>query len=455
MTFQKDHYQYQTEICQRILKAYLYDRKRGRSPEIAVEVSRQAGKTTSIVDVVAFLMIWYPPVRIGIFAPQREQAKTDFTRLKDQLNIITQATGEWEPDESNANTIRLKNGSECYIFPVTPTSHPESKTLDIIIVEEAQALNDHEFMNDVRPMGASTNAPIIFIGSAGYQICYFYRLIQKFADLKFDYIRVIADRRKLYQQTGDAKHLRYETFVQSEKQLLGEDADEFRAPYKLEWILGGGQFCTEEQLDHIIGEHSRIYQDRQSKCYAGIDTAKNPDSTVVTILRWWEKKDDNGKVLKAEKHLVNWLELRGDNYKDQFDIIYEFIKKYKVQAVAIDSTGQGDFMPDMFERETEFSKPETGLYRVKFSAVSKDMLYKNLTVAIQNLLTRIPKIETKEAERFRQQMLDLQKEYRGELLKVNHPDNPDAHDDYPDSWALAEHAFAMEQQTKDINIRII
>ena len=55
--------------------------------------------------------------------------------------------------------------------------------------------------------------------------------------------------------------------------------------------------------------------------------------------------------------------------------------------MAIDSTGQGDFMPDMFERETRWADEKSGLYRVKFSAVSKDLMYKNLKVSIKELLT--------------------------------------------------------------------
>lgn len=398
-------------------------------------------------------MIWYSPIRIGIFAPQREQAKTDFDRLKDQLNLIERASGDWKPDESNANTLKLPNGSECYIFPVTPTSHPESKTLDLIIVEEAQTLNDHEFMNDVRPMGASTNAPIIFIGSAGYQLRYFYRLLQKFDDMIFDYQRVIEHRREMYDLTGDDYHLNYETYVLGEMQRMpgGENADEFRVPYKLEWILGGGQFCTTDQYKSLLGEHSRVYHDKHHDCYAGIDTAKFPDSTVVTIVR--APYDDGDK--KIPKQLINWLELRGDNYKDQFDIILDFLRKYKVQAIAIDSTGQGDFMPDMFERETEWQDEHSGMYRVKFSAQSKDVLYKNLSVVLQELLTILPKNETKEAEKFKQQMLDLQKEYKGELLSCHHPNSPDAHDDYPDSWALAEYAYSQNTKIVDIDIHFI
>ncbi len=459
-TFDADLYDYQIAIANRVLKAYLYDRRRGPAPELGIEVSRQAGKTTGVVYVVAFLMTWFPKTRIGIFAPQREQAKTNFDRLKVLLKKLTQVTGEFNPDESNANTLRLENESECYIFPVTPTSHPESKSLDLIIAEEAQSLNDHEFMNDVRPMGASTNAPVIFIGSAGYSLCYFYRLLQRNDELIYDCKKVFEHRQRLYEKTGNPEHLRYKTFVEEEERRLGTDSDEFRAPYLLKWILGGGQFCTGEDLDRLIMGHSRIYQEGKRECYAGIDTAKNPDSTVVTILRELPeprkiKLTINGREVETEvrKELVNWLELRGDNYKDQFDIISNFLGNYNVRAVAIDATGQGDFMPDMFERETEWRDEKSGLYRVKFSAVSKDVIYKNLEQSIKNLLTAIPKLETKEGVRFREQMLDLQKEWKGQLLSCHHPNSPDAHDDYCDSWALAEYAFMMDRQTLDLDIR--
>ena len=57
-------------------------------------------------------------------------------------------------------------------------------------------------------------------------------------------------------------------------------------------------------------------------------------------------------------------------------------------------------------------------------------------------MTTLPILDTKEAGKFREQMLDLQQEYKGQLLSCSHPDSPDAHDDYTDSWALAEHAYA-------------
>src|SRR5688572_30240960 len=49
--------------------------------EIFAEFSRQCGKTTAVVLTVDFIMVYFPRIfkrriEIGIFAPQREQAKT-------------------------------------------------------------------------------------------------------------------------------------------------------------------------------------------------------------------------------------------------------------------------------------------------------------------------------------------------------------------------------------------
>lgn len=449
-------YPYQEEVARKIflelarnmrltMGATKEEIKSLKQSEIPIEFSRQAGKTTTVVHVIEFIMIFFPelfkrPVKIGIFAPQHEQAKTDFDRLKNalmkstDLTIVDEAGANQAKEESNAKTIVIPNGSSCYIFPVTKTSKPESKTLDLIVFEESQDLADQIVKEQIWPMGKFTNAPRVYIGTAGTQICHFYRLVQSNAALVLDFDKIAEQKEQLYDRTGDSIHLIYVQSIREEILKFGRDSDEIRRPYFLEWLIGTGQFATAEDIDKLYSDRGRTHHEKQHECYAGVDTAKNPDSTVVTVIR------DNKETGKRE--LINWLELRGENYKNQFDIIYDFLKRYNIRGIALDSTGQGDFMPDMFEAESEWRDENSGLFRVKFSAVSKDNLYKNLKVVIKELLTTLPKADTKEAEKFRQQMLDLQQEYKGQLLSVHHPDDPNAHDDYPDSWALAEYAYA-------------
>lgn len=455
-------YPYQEVISDRIIDGLLQnmrltdtatedDIKKLVKTEIPIEISRQAGKTTAVVLTVEFIMLYFPKifdkrVQIGIFAPQREQAKTDFDRLKEALfrsngiwNLGLQQEKEFK-EQSNSQTLILPNGASCYIFPVTKTSKPESKSLDLIIFEESQDLDDKIVKEQIWPMGANTNAPCVYIGTAGTRICYFYRLGQGGTAIKLYFEEIIKQRRTVYEQTQNGMHLIYERTVRQEIEKHGLDSDEIARPYFGKWLIGTGQFTTEQELDALYTDRRPTYQHKKMMCFAGIDTAKHPDSTVVTVLRY---NPDIGK-----KEVLNWLELRGENYQDQFQMIRDFLNNYQVVAIAIDSTGQGDFMPDTFERETQWQDENSGLYRVKFSAVSKDLMYKNLKVSIKELLTTLPIQDKKNGEKFRQQMLDLQQEYKGQLLSVHHPDSNDAHDDYPDSWALAEWAYAKWSETK-------
>ena len=464
-----EFYDYQLVVAEQIFKALIQnmqltsgateaDIKKLTLSEIPVEFSRQAGKTTDIVHIIEFIMIFFTraferKIAIGIFAPQREQAKTDFDRLKTALSRTTDFQIVYDEEqqttareESNSKTIVLPNGSSCYVFPVTSVSKPESKTLDLIIFEESQDIDDRILKEQIWPMGASTNAPRVYIGTAGTRICHFYRLGQKDGALRLYFEDIVSQRRKKFEETGNARHLIYEQTVRQEIELAGIDSDEIQRPYFGKWLIGTGQFTTQEDLEALENkERKRTFHDKQGECFAGIDVAKHPDSTVVTIIR-----NNDGK-----KQLLNWLELRGENYQSQYEIITDFLSKYNVLGVAIDSTGIGDYMPDMFELQSNWRDENSGLYRIKFSAVSKDNMYKNLKISIRELLTELPNLGTREGERFKQQMLDLQQEWKGQLLSVHHPTQSDkAHDDYPDSWALAEWAYAKYNESR-ISVDII
>lgn len=455
-------YPYQELVSDKVIEALIQnlritigsseeDIKKLKRLELPVEFSRQAGKTTAIVYTVEFILTWLSvyfnrQIHIGIFAPQIEQAKTDFDRLKTAMRrvkdmiIVDEITEKEVKEQENAKTLVLPDGSSCYIAPVTTTSKPESKTLDLIIFEESQDLNDKIVKESIWPIGATRNAPRIYIGTAGTQICYFYRLGQTSGALKLYFNEIVEQRRFVYDQTKDPTHLIYEQAVRQEIEEAGLDSDEIQRPYFGKWLIGTGQFVTQEDLDAISEDRSPTFHEKQNDCYVGIDVAKSPDSTVVVVMRY--------NIENKKKEVLNWIELRGENYINQFDIIKEFIKNYRVVAIGVDSTGVGDPFTDMLKDGTVFQDENSGLFGVKFTAVSKDNLYRNLKISIKELLTTLPNLSTKKGEKFKQQMLDLQQEYKGQLLSVHHPDADDAHDDYPDSWALAEWAYAKYNENK-------
>lgn len=452
-------YDYQEEISDRILAALIQnfrltanstpaDIDKLKQHELAAEISRQAGKTLCVGHTAAFIMTFFPeifnrPVRIGIFAPQLDQAKlsydilrTSMRQAKDML-LMTREQEQFVKEQESARKLVLPNGSSVAVAPINVISQIEGLALDLIIIDEAQSADDNIVQHSIFPMGKTTNAPRVYIGKAGTQICHFYRLSQRNDTYKVYFSDVAQQRRQLYEQTGNVMHLIYEKSVKEDIQRYGEDSDYIQREFYGKWQIGTGQFTTQEEYDRLITDRRTTKRYTAGYCFAGIDTAKHPDSTVVTVLRF---NKDIGK-----KEVINWIELRGDNYQDQFDIITNFLGYFNIVALAIDSTGMGDFMPDLFEKHTNWRDENSGLYRVKFTMVNKDIIYKNLKVTIKELLTTLPKPD-KYGDRLRQQMLDLQQEWKGQLLSVNHPDAPNAHDDYPDSWALAEYAYAKYNQ---------
>ena len=475
-------YEYQESISDSMLAALLQnlqltsnatedDIKKLKLVELAIEISRQAGKTTAVVLTVEFIMIYLTNlfgrrIHIGIFAPQNEQAKTDFDRLKEafkrsnQMFVVQTDEQKEFQEQSNAKTLVLPNGSSCYIFPITKTSKPESKSLDLEIFEESQDLEDKIVKEQVWPMGANTNAPRVYIGTAGTRVCYFRKIGQGAHALKLYHDEIVKQRRKVYEETGDARHLIYQQFVAQEIEKHGINADEIQRPYFGKWLIGTGNFTTEEQLNSLAEQRNITYQYKKTNCFAGIDTAKHPDKTWVTIIRdtgnlaEWTLKDGT-KMFGRKRDVLNWMVLSGENYQNQFDIISDFLGNYNIIAVAIDSTGQGDFMPDLFENHTEWSDENSGLYRIKFSLTSKDIMYKSLKVSIAQRLITFPKLVGQTGEDFKQQMLDLQQERKGNFLTVHHPDSPDAHDDACDSLALADWAFSRWYAENDAQIAFV
>ncbi len=471
-------YSYQREVSDKIIIALLTR----SGEELPIEISRQAGKTEAIVCTLCFLMVaattltqefwgYIAPFRFIIFSPQKEQAKTDFDRLKAYLNKLKRS-GKWgnlvDAQESNQTTLQITNGSYCYTFPLTPTSNPESKTADLIIYEEAHKIIDQEKKNKADPMGASTNAPEISVGVSWYQKNYFKNLIDaQPKHPRFPAEDVITERRRAYETDGDERHLLYQRHYEKKLALLGPEDASIKTQYQLKWMLEAGNFMTEDDWQALRSPYQYLAPggkrelwtpklmdyDLKSECYAGIDTAKHPDSTVVTIVRWNEET--------RWKELVALLELHGTNYSDQFTIISGWdtvagkktgkgmFDYFNVVGVAIDSTGQGSFMPDYFKTHTKYRDERSGLFEVKFSLPGKDAIYTNLMQVVTNRLTAIPADDTLELRKMRQQLIELQKEYKGQFLVCHHPDDESGqayHDDYPDAWALAEWAFAIRQR---------
>ena len=417
-------YPYQAQFSKRIIRSVLEN----DGAELTALFARQSGKTETVAITVGGLMIILPQLAnmpmflddprlqmfkdgfwVGIFAPSQRQAQTTYNRMKSRMQCKEAQVVLNDPDfrleftTSNGQTVALSNGSFCTAISASDNSNIEGESFKFIICEECQDISNFKIRKSIHPMGAAYNATICKIGTATTFKGDFYEAINRnkkeFEDGKLRLRNHFEYNYKVVQKYNP----KYAKYIEREKRSLGETSDEFRMSYLLEWIISRGMFVDIEKVERTCGDEylDRVSTDHKANHVMGIDVGggsakkkQEADSTVATVV---EVDWDNPVLMESTRD-----EETGE------DIVY-------------------------------LVRCEVILYT--FSSKSKSELYKNLQTEINTGRARFPMSEetkkTEEYQKFTQQLADLQKTYSGSFLVVSHPDERGAHDDYPDSWALA------------------
>lgn len=461
-------YPYQEQFSKRLIRSVLEN----DGAEISALFARQTGKSETVATTVGGMMIILPELAnlpmfaddvrlkgfkkglyVGIFAPSLRQAQTTFNRMKTRLSCTAsqQVLEEFELEFATANgqTVSLTNGSFVSSVSASERSNIEGDSYMLIICEECQDISSFKIRKSISPMGASYNATMIKIGTATTFKGDFYETIQRNKKL-WEEKKITLRRHFEYDYKVCQKYNpKYAKYIEKEMFALGEHSDEFRMSYGLEWILERGMFVDVSFLEKKCGlkNEKRYSSDLEATHVVGIDLAKRDDSTVITVV----EVDWNNPVIQEEQQtntldtvtytayntkIKDWKELTGDNYDSQYYEILDYIKYFKVKRIMIDATKE-EGMADRLM----INLPNVEVIPCIFSSSFKSDMYKHLESAIKTGRAKFPLHEevqkSREYQKFIQQMGELEKEYRGQTLAVHHPNVRGAHDDYPDSWALA------------------
>lgn len=473
-------YPYQGQFSKRIIRSVLEN----DGAEITALFSRQSGKTETVSITVGGLMIILPQLAnmpmflddprftmfkdgfwVGIFAPSQRQAQTTYNRMKGRLQCKEALAVLEDPDfrleftTSNGQTVALSNGSFCTAISASDGSNIEGESFKFIICEECQDISNFKIRKSIHPMGAAYNATICKIGTATTYKGDFYEAIKRNKE-EFDSGKLRIRNHFEYNYKVVMKYNpRYAKYIEREKRSLGENSDEFRMSYNLEWIISRGMFVDIDKLEKECGDEylNRVFSDHVANHVAGIDvgggSSKNrneADSTVITIVEVdWDNPvvmesttdEETGEdivYLAYNTYIKDWREIppeEAENYEEQYHIIMDYLKSFRLSRVVIDATREAS----LGQRIQANLKCEVWLFT--FSSKSKSDIYKHLQTEISTGRARFPMsadtVESKEYKKFTQQLADLQKSYSGSFLVVSHPPERGAHDDYSDSWALA------------------
>jgi hypothetical protein len=425
---------------------------------ITGELSRQSGKTEVVANVAASLMILLPRladmfpefepiqkfargVMIGCFAPVEQQVETLFGRVVDRLTSERAQEMLEDPDiddqvRPGSRRVRLKKcQSFCAMQTANPRAKIESKSYHIIFIDESQSVDEYVLNKSITPMGAFYLATTVMTGTPDITKGVFYKTIQM--NKRQELRRGAKTNHFHFDWKHCARYNRnYAAYVRGEAMRTGEDADEFRLNYKLEWLLERGMLITESRLDEL-GDPSMPLVPAwwKTPLVAGIDFARKMDSTVVTVL-WvdWDRPDELGLY---DHRILNWLEMHGEEWEEQYFRIIDFLNNYSVTAVGVDAQGVGDVAADRLKR----LMPTVQVEPLSSNIGDQSARWKHLQQLLQRGLLSWPAHskarKTKVYRRFRQQMIDVEKKYQGAHLLVEAPNEAGVHDDYVDSLACA------------------
>ena len=446
---------YQQPLARRLIESVIIN----DGEEITALASRQSGKSETIANTVATLMVilprlakMYPEllgkfgdgIMVGMFAPVQSQVETLYGRTVSRLTSESalDVLGDPEIDDMVAKTpgvvrnIRLKNsGSSLMMMTANPRAKIESKSFHLIIIDECQEADDFVVAKSISPMGAYYNATMVKTGTPTTHKNNFYKAIQ------FNKRRQTSRNAKQNHFQWDWKdvakvNLNYEKFIKKEMLRISEDSDEFQLSYNCKWLLERGMFVTSSIMDDLGDTSQELVKSwHRSPVVVGIDPARKMDSTVVTVV-WvdWDRPDEYGYY---DHRVLNWLEMQGDDWEEQYFQIQQFLSSYDVLAIGIDANGVGDAVAGRLK----ILMPRAEVIPVTSSPTEQSKRWKHLQALIQRQMVSWPShAKTRRLriwKKFYQQMTDAEVQYKGPNFLVAAPDEVHAHDDFVDSLSLA------------------
>ena len=269
------------------------------------------------------------------------------------------------------------------------------------------------FLGQVRPERLLDKVDIGALGSIG-----------RHGGDDFQHPRVVSN-----EFVGDIEVMALETTTQT---FIAEGL----ASHNCKWLLERGMFVTSGVLDELGDTSQEVVKSwHRTPVVVGIDPARKMDSTVVTVV-WvdWDRPDEFGYF---DHRVLNWLELQGDDWEEQYFQITNFLQSYDVLAVGVDANGVGDAVA----QRLKILLPRAEVVAITSSPTEQSKRWKHLQALLQRKLIGWPAhAKTRRLrvyKRFRQQMEDAELHFKGPNIQVAAPDEAHAHDDYVDSLSIA------------------
>lgn len=471
-------YPYQREFAERIVWSLIL----ADGETIAGEFSRQSGKsfTLSALSPATAIMLplfaeylwktpegmefdrkssfvfkkWLKGFWTGIYGPDYDRAAIIGNKVNSALQtpnskMILSAPGfdMTFPEKLAKYTGRLPRGSYINVKSANKRVSIEGDTYHLVITDETQEISDYVLKKSISPMLAATLGTTVHIGSAYPQRVYFYDIIKQQKEADIDKPKHLKNYYGASYKIAQKYNPNYAKYIAKEKKKLGENSDEFRMSYELYWPIEKGMFITEDFLmSRIAQDYYVTNYDKTNDHVIAIDVAKIHDNTIVTVgeVDWDDPivVDEDSGIIRHHKKIKNWLELGGDDYDEQYYQICNFVDHFRWNKMIVDATGVGspmfDRLKNKYSREGKLVVPFVYSKESKsegYSLFLKELLAERWEFPASESTQRMRKFQ-----RFKDQMINLAKEFQGGYLSVHHSSETGL-DDYADSWMMLNMAI--------------
>ena len=392
---------------------------RDPAKRIAVRMSRQAGKTTTIAARAIWFAATHPKTTTLIVAPSLRQSMIMSDKIEEFLYSIPEEKRRKIVSKIQRTVIRFRNGSKIIALPNSP-QRLRGYTAHQVICDEAAFFRDDElvFYNVLYPMLSTTDGILIVSSTPWGKNSVFYQMFQSDAFSKHvvswqDPVRYGLIKREFIEEMRKALPL-----------------ERFQREYEAAFVEDAKSYFPQDLITRCLDAELWFYDFEEragGEFYMGIDFGKKVDHSAIAVV---EREGDrlllrHVKQFKLEEpyaSVIGYAKTLCDRYHSVF-------------AVHADRTGVGEYIIEDMERSGI-----PNLEGITLTGPAKEEILGHMKQLMQNQAFRMPYDPDLVAE-INCEEFEMTKDGH---IKFGHPEG--THDDR--LWAIALALYASRAQAK-------